>query len=120
MIEVNLTGSSLFAPAVAREMIDRRGGKIVNIASLAAFRAAPPELMDAAAYFPTEMSEVLLERSGDPWGADIRSLCVKGATISAAAQAADQTAEPIGSFNGRGSSVDATAGELEGPANLHD
>lgn len=50
MIDVNLNGSFLFAQAVAREMIDRgRGGKIVNIASLAAFRAAPPELMDAVA-----------------------------------------------------------------------
>jgi NAD(P)-dependent dehydrogenase (short-subunit alcohol dehydrogenase family) len=71
-----------------------RGGKIVNLASVAAFGGAPPELMNAIAYnaskggvvaftrdlavkwarhginvnaiapgwFPTEMSEVLLER----------------------------------------------------------
>ena len=97
VIDVNLTGLFLFAQAAGREMIDQgRGGKIVNIASVAAFRGAPPELMDAVAYnaskggvvsltrdlgakwarfeinvnaiapgwFPTEMSEVLLERSG--------------------------------------------------------
>ena len=98
VIDVNLTGSFIFAQTVGREMIAQgRGGKIVNIASVAAFRSAPPEVMDAVAYntskggvvsltrdlaakwarfditvnaiapgwFPTEMSEVLLERSGD-------------------------------------------------------
>ena len=97
VIDVNLTGLFLFAQAAGREMIAQaRGGKIVNIASVAAFRGAPPELMDAIAYnaskggvvsftrdlaakwarseinvnaiapgwFPTEMSEVLLERFG--------------------------------------------------------
>jgi NAD(P)-dependent dehydrogenase (short-subunit alcohol dehydrogenase family) len=97
VIDVNLTGLFLFAQAAGREMIAQaRGGKIVNIASVAAFRGAPPEVMDAIAYnaskggvvsltrdlaakwarseinvnaiapgwFPTEMSEVLLERFG--------------------------------------------------------
>jgi len=98
VIDVNLTGLFLFAQAAGREMIAQgRGGKIVNVASVAAFRAAPPELMDAVGYsaskggvvsltrdlavkwarheinvnaiapgwFPTEMSQMLLERSGD-------------------------------------------------------
>jgi gluconate 5-dehydrogenase len=98
VVDVNLTGVFLFAQAAGREMIEQgRGGRIVNVASVAAFRAAPPELMDAVGYsaskggvvsltrdlaakwarygvrvnaiapgwFPTEMSRVVLERSGD-------------------------------------------------------
>jgi NAD(P)-dependent dehydrogenase (short-subunit alcohol dehydrogenase family) len=97
VIDVNLTGLFLFAQAAGREMISAGRGKIVNIASVAAFGGAPPELMDAIAYsaskggvvsftrdlavkwarhginvnalapgwFPTEMSQFLLERSGE-------------------------------------------------------
>jgi NAD(P)-dependent dehydrogenase (short-subunit alcohol dehydrogenase family) len=97
VIDVNLTGLFLVAQAVGREMIAAGRGKIVNIASVAAFTGAPPEMMDAVAYtaskggvvsltrdlavkwaqhgitvnaiapgwFPTEMSEALLERSGE-------------------------------------------------------
>jgi gluconate 5-dehydrogenase len=97
VIDVNLTGLFLFTQAAGREMILAGRGKIVNIASVAAFGGAPPELMDAIAYsaskggvvsltrdlavkwarhgitvnaiapgwFPTEMSEALLARSGE-------------------------------------------------------
>ena len=58
VIDVNLTGSFIFAQAVGREMIAQgRGGKIVNVASVAAFRPAPPEAMDAIA--PTRPREAL-------------------------------------------------------------
>ena len=50
VIDVNLTGVFLFSQAAGRVMIDRGGGKIVNVASVAAFGGAPPELMDAVAY----------------------------------------------------------------------
>jgi NAD(P)-dependent dehydrogenase (short-subunit alcohol dehydrogenase family) len=50
VIDVNLTGVFLFAQAAGRVMIERGGGKIVNIASVAAFGGAPPELMNAVAY----------------------------------------------------------------------
>ena len=50
VIDVNLTGVFLFSQAAGRVMIDRSGGKIVNIASVAAFGGAPPELMNAVAY----------------------------------------------------------------------
>jgi NAD(P)-dependent dehydrogenase (short-subunit alcohol dehydrogenase family) len=51
VIEVNLTGLFLFAQAAGRQMIAQgAGGKIVNLASVAAFGGAPPELMNAIAY----------------------------------------------------------------------
>ena len=50
VIDVNLTGVFLFAQTAGRAMIEQGGGKIVNIASVAAFGGAPPELMDAVAY----------------------------------------------------------------------
>lgn len=51
VIDVNLTGAFLFAQRVGRVLIDQgEGGKIVNIASVAAFRGARPEAMDAVAY----------------------------------------------------------------------
>jgi NAD(P)-dependent dehydrogenase (short-subunit alcohol dehydrogenase family) len=97
VIDVNLTGLFQFTQLAGRTMIAQRRGKIVNVASVAAFGGAPPELMDAVAYnpskggvvaftrdvavkwgrhgitvnaiapgwFPTEMSQLLLERSGD-------------------------------------------------------
>jgi NAD(P)-dependent dehydrogenase (short-subunit alcohol dehydrogenase family) len=50
VIDVNLTGVFLMAQAAGRVMIEQQGGKIVNIASVAAFGGAPPELMNAIAY----------------------------------------------------------------------
>jgi gluconate 5-dehydrogenase len=98
VIDVNLTGAFLFAQAVGRVLIQQGdGGKIVNIASVAAFRGAPEEAMNAIPYnaskgglvamtidlavkwakhgihvnaiapgwFPSDMSEKVLEKSGD-------------------------------------------------------
>jgi NAD(P)-dependent dehydrogenase (short-subunit alcohol dehydrogenase family) len=50
VVDVNLTGVFLFAQAAGRVMIDQQAGKIVNIASVAAFGGAPPDLMNAVAY----------------------------------------------------------------------
>jgi NAD(P)-dependent dehydrogenase (short-subunit alcohol dehydrogenase family) len=51
VIDVNLTGVFLCSQAVGRAMIERgEGGKIVNIASVAAFGGAPPEVMNAIPY----------------------------------------------------------------------
>lgn len=50
VIDVNLTGVFLMAQAAGRVMIEQQGGKIVNIASVAAFGGAPPEMMNAVAY----------------------------------------------------------------------
>jgi gluconate 5-dehydrogenase len=51
VMDVNLTGAFLFAQHVGRVLIEQGdGGKIVNVASVAAFRGAPQAAMDAIAY----------------------------------------------------------------------
>jgi gluconate 5-dehydrogenase len=50
VIDVNLTGLFLFSQAAGRVMIERGGGSIVNIASVAGLRGSPPGAMDAIAY----------------------------------------------------------------------
>ena len=50
VIDVNLTGVFLCSQAAGRVMIDQQAGKIVNIASVAAFGGARPELMNAVGY----------------------------------------------------------------------
>src|SRR5580658_1039824 len=43
VIETNLTGTFLFSQAAGKVMIEQRRGKIINIASVAGLRGAPPE-----------------------------------------------------------------------------
>ena len=62
VIDVNLTGVFLFAQAVGRVMIEQGGGTIVNVASVAAFGGAVPELMNAIAYNATKGGVVALTR----------------------------------------------------------
>jgi gluconate 5-dehydrogenase len=50
VVDVNLTGVFLFSQAAGRVMIERGGGSIVNIASVAGLRGSPPGAMDAIAY----------------------------------------------------------------------
>jgi gluconate 5-dehydrogenase len=51
VIDVNLTGLFFFAQRAGRVMIDQGdGGKIVNVASVAAFRGAPEAAMNAIPY----------------------------------------------------------------------
>ena len=50
VIDVNLTGVFLCSQAAGRVMIEQGGGAIVNIASVAAFGGADPELMNAVGY----------------------------------------------------------------------
>jgi gluconate 5-dehydrogenase len=51
VIDVNLTGAFLFAERVGQRLIEQgEGGKIVNVASAAAFRGAAPAAMNAIAY----------------------------------------------------------------------
>jgi NAD(P)-dependent dehydrogenase (short-subunit alcohol dehydrogenase family) len=43
VIETNLTGTFLFSQAAGKVMVQQRRGKIINIASVAGLRGAPPE-----------------------------------------------------------------------------
>src|SRR5215472_14233008 len=43
VIETNLTGTFLFSQAAGKFMVPQRQGKIINIASVAGMRGAPPE-----------------------------------------------------------------------------
>lgn len=59
MIDVDLTGTLLCAQAVGRQMIKQRGGKIINIASVAAHRG----LSGLAAYCAAKGGVVALTRA---------------------------------------------------------
>ncbi len=50
VINVNLTGTWLMAQEAAKIMSKQKYGRIINLASLAAFVGAPAEVMDAVAY----------------------------------------------------------------------
>jgi gluconate 5-dehydrogenase len=50
VIDVNLTGTFLFAQAAGRRMIEAGGGKIVNIASVLAVHGIAPEGLNALPY----------------------------------------------------------------------
>jgi gluconate 5-dehydrogenase len=62
VIDVNLTGLFRFTQLAGRVMIGAGRGKIVNVASVAAFGGAPPELMDAVAYNASKGGVVALTR----------------------------------------------------------
>ena len=62
VLRVNLTGLFLLSQAAAGVMRARGGGKIVNIASSAAFVGLPPEVMDAAAYTASKGGVISLTR----------------------------------------------------------
>ena len=50
VIETNLTGTWLMTQRAGQIMSKQRYGRIINIASIAAFVGTPPELLDAVAY----------------------------------------------------------------------
>ena len=50
VLEVNVTGTFLFAQAAGKEMIKQQSGKIINIASVAGLGGADPRYMDAIGY----------------------------------------------------------------------
>jgi len=94
VIETNLTGTFLFCQIAGKAMVAQRGGKIINIASVAGLGGSPPEFQAigyhaskggvivltkdlackwgmhnvqvnaiAPGWFPTSMSQVLIERN---------------------------------------------------------
>src|SRR5205823_9888420 len=48
VMDTNLTGTFLFSQAVGKFMVPQRRGKIINIASVAGMRGAPPEFRPSA------------------------------------------------------------------------
>ena len=62
VVDVNLTGVFLFSQAAGRVMIERDGGSIVNIASVAGLRGSPPGAMDAIAYTASKGGVISLTR----------------------------------------------------------
>ena len=50
VLETNLTGTFLCAQAAGRIMLKQESGKIINMASVAGIRGAPPETVEAIAY----------------------------------------------------------------------
>ncbi len=126
VIETNLTGTFLFSQAVGKSMVPQRRGKIINIASVAGLRGAPPEFQAigyhaskggviaftkdlackwgvhniqvnaiAPGWFPTNMSQVVLERNKDAFLSKIplrrfgSGHDLKGAAVFLASAASD-------------------------------
>jgi NAD(P)-dependent dehydrogenase (short-subunit alcohol dehydrogenase family) len=50
VLETNLTGTFLVTQAVGRTMIDRRRGKVINVASIAGLIGNPPDVLDTIGY----------------------------------------------------------------------
>jgi NAD(P)-dependent dehydrogenase (short-subunit alcohol dehydrogenase family) len=126
VIETNLTGTFLFSQAVGKVMVPQRRGKIINIASVAGLRGAPPEFQAigyhaskggviaftkdlackwgihniqvnaiAPGWFPTNMSQVVMERNKDTFLSKIplrrfgNEHDLKGAAVYLASDASD-------------------------------
>lgn len=63
VIETNVTGTFLVAQAVGRAMIARgRGGRIINIASVAGLVGQDPEVLDAVGYSASKGAVIALTR----------------------------------------------------------
>jgi NAD(P)-dependent dehydrogenase (short-subunit alcohol dehydrogenase family) len=62
VVDVNLTGVFLFSQAAGRVMIERGGGAIVNIASVAGLHGAPPEFVNTIPYHATKGGVIAFTR----------------------------------------------------------
>jgi NAD(P)-dependent dehydrogenase (short-subunit alcohol dehydrogenase family) len=62
VVDVNLTGVFLFAQSAGRVMIERGGGSIVNIASVAGLHGVAPEVTNTVVYHATKGGVIAFTR----------------------------------------------------------
>jgi gluconate 5-dehydrogenase len=62
VLETNLTGTFLCSQAAGKVMIGQKRGKIINMASVAAFGGAPAEVVQATAYHASKGAVVTLTK----------------------------------------------------------
>jgi len=62
VLDVNATGTFLCCQAFGRAMIERGGGRIVNVASVAGLVGQAPEMMDAVGYTTSKGAVVAMTR----------------------------------------------------------
>ena len=69
VINVNLTGTFLMSQAVGKVMAEQRGGKIVNIASVAGLGGTHPDIMDTVGYNASKGAIITLTKDlAVKWG----------------------------------------------------
>jgi NAD(P)-dependent dehydrogenase (short-subunit alcohol dehydrogenase family) len=111
VLDVNLTGAFLFAQSVGRVLIEQgQGGKIVNIASVAAYRGAPQAAMNSIPYNASKGGVVALTIDlavkWAPHGINVNAIApgwfptdMSGSTIEAGREAFLRRI-PLGRFGG--------------------
>ena len=62
VLDVNATGTFLCCQAIGRGMVERRAGRIVNVASVAGLVGQDPDMMDAVGYTASKGAVVALTR----------------------------------------------------------
>lgn len=81
VLDVNLTGTFLCCQQVGRVMVERGGGRIVNVASIAGLVGQDPAMMDAVGYTASKGAVIALTRDlAVKWAQ-------KGITVNAVAPA---------------------------------
>jgi len=111
VLDVNLTGAFLFAQSVGRVLIEQgEGGKIVNVASVAAYRGSPQAAMNSIPYNASKGGVVALTIDlavkWAPHGINVNAIApgwfpteMSGSTIEAGREAFLRRI-PLGRFGG--------------------
>jgi len=62
VLDVNATGLFIVSQVIARHMIERKRGRIINIASIAGLRGSRPDVLSAAGYSASKGAVIALTR----------------------------------------------------------
>jgi NAD(P)-dependent dehydrogenase (short-subunit alcohol dehydrogenase family) len=99
VIDVNLTGTFLFTQAVGRRMTARGAGKVINMASVLAFRGTPSALLDAVGYNASKGGVVALTRDlavkWAPLGVSVNAIAPGWFPTEMSSAVLDQSGEPF-------------------------